>query len=93
MNNLKGKVTMELSEYNRLLEMARISENLFTVSNPYEGQVRVEVNIDGVQDKIERMVKEQFPLAVMDNDAFDRRWNLPSANIAKLPVEETEEEI
>ena len=88
MKNLKGKVTMELSEYNYLLQEAIKYKDLVYIDLIYGDNVDVKVDIASIKDEIVKMAKEKYPEVVIKEDAFDRRWNTPSANIGILPEEE-----
>lgn len=92
MKELKGKVTMDLSEYNYLLQEAIKYRGLIYVDQTYGDSIDVKVDIASIKDEIVKMAKEKYPEVVIREDAFDGRWNTPSANIGKVPVEEIVED-
>ena len=90
MRTLKGKVTMDLSEYNYLLQEAIKYRDLVYIEQVYEDSIDVKVDIASIKDEIVKMAKEKYPEVVIKESAFDRGWNTPSANIGTLPVEDEE---
>ena len=90
MKELKGKVTMDLSEYNYLLQEAIKYRELFYIDQTYGDSIDVKVDIASIKDEIVKMAKEKYPEVVIGEDAFEERWNMPRATIGKVPVEEEE---
>ena len=94
MMNLNGKVTMDLSEYNYLLEKATRYDNLIKVEKPYadSNTISIVVDITKIESEVRALAMREFPDMEFHTDAFDRRWNMPSSRLGEIPVEEIVEE-
>ena len=87
MRNIKGKVTMDLSEYNRLMTEVEKYKNLLYVDyNGYGTYLRVKINHSLFKEEVEKIL-EDYPEAELIEDWF-HDWSKPSFTIANLPEKE-----
>ena len=94
MRNLKGKVTMELSEYNYLLERALMVDNVIKINNDYERELEVEFDMVLFKEEIIKKALELYPDAEIDHERFSNNWNKATARIGyREPLEEEYENV
>ena len=90
MRNLKGKVTMDLAEYNYLLEKAmRLEEVISLELHEYNDteELTLKVNLDVIEEEIRGKVKKEFPDFAVEKEVFNRDWNSPSRRISTIKYE------
>lgn len=95
MRNLKGKVTMELSEVTRMLdrirELEEKFEKLFGVENAWSNRINVSFSIPVIESEIRSLVAKKFPGAKFEDYVFDEYSNC-TYHVANLPSEDEEED-